>query len=113
MARWLTSDHRMLADLMRRIPPGDTAELCSADALASALESESASVAVLPAAHCDTALVVTISRPERQPAMARAAHVGEEPISYRAGGFLGLADEPVFEEEEPAPAQRKWWKKIL
>ncbi len=112
MARWLTSDHRMLADLMRRIPPGDTAELCSADALASALESESASVAVLPAAHCDTALVVTIQRPERKPAMARAAHVGDEPVAYRAGGFLGLADEPVFEEEEPAPP-RKWWKKIL
>ncbi|HWR36779.1 MAG TPA: hypothetical protein VN622_12995 [Clostridia bacterium] len=36
-----------------------------------------------------------------------------EPIRYEAGGFLGLSDEPVFEDEpRPASAKPSWWHKL-
>jgi hypothetical protein len=41
----------------------------------------------------------------------------EEPVEsaavrIRAGGFLGLRDEAVFEEEQKPPEKRGWWNKF-
>ena len=33
------------------------------------------------------------------------------PVSFAAGGFLGLSDEPVFDPEPPA--RKRWWRRIL
>jgi hypothetical protein len=35
----------------------------------------------------------------------------ENAIGYAAGGMLGLLDEPVYEEEQPA--KKQWWRRIL
>lgn len=34
------------------------------------------------------------------------------PLRIRAGGFLGLRDEAVFEEEQKPPEKRSWWRKF-
>jgi hypothetical protein len=34
------------------------------------------------------------------------------PLRIRAGGFLGLRDEAVFEEEQKPPQKRSWWRKF-
>ena len=35
-----------------------------------------------------------------------------DPLRIRAGGFLGLRDEAVFEEEQKPPEKRSWWRKF-
>jgi hypothetical protein len=85
-----------------------------------ALARPSAVIAVLPAGQGDFLGIATF-RQARAAAAQRAATERSRSIpptqpaahqsSTRAGGFLGLSDEPVFDDE--APQEKKgWWKKF-
>jgi hypothetical protein len=87
------------------------------DALAVALERESA-VAVLPAGE-GAAFLVTVRRRAAQPMAQTTPQTTPPPldvarwqspqaVGYSAGGFLGLLDEPVYEEKP-----KSWWRKVL
>lgn len=41
----------------------------------------------------------------------RPAH--EEKRHYEATGFLGLTDEPVYDDEPEQPAKKAWWQKLV
>jgi type IV secretory pathway VirB10-like protein len=41
----------------------------------------------------------------------RSVPRSEHRATTRAGGFLGLSDEPVFEDEAP-PEKKGWWRKF-
>lgn len=50
--------------------------------------------------------VASVQPPAIQPPARKEA-------STRAGGVLGLRDEAVFEEDEPAPRKKQsWWRKL-
>jgi hypothetical protein len=78
----------------------------AADPARSALAQPSA-VLVMPARDDDHALIATIQSAEAR----RAAEIAgsRKVAAYEAGGFLGLDDVAVYEEEQPKP----WWKRIL
>ncbi|HEU5335850.1 MAG TPA: hypothetical protein VFU27_07800 [Terriglobales bacterium] len=78
------------------------------DPLQSALHSNSTlSLLAIPA---DTANRVLIATFRRAPRLA-VPPSSPDPVGFEASGFLGLSDEPVYENEPPAA--RKWWQKIL
>jgi hypothetical protein len=107
MPRWIAFDEPTAAALQSRIP-GQQVELGAGDVLASALASSTA-VALLPAT--DGAVLILALRHivagqlETEPASSAAA--------YSAGGFLGLTDEPIFQEEEESLPKTRWWHKLL
>ena len=96
-------------------------EDATGDALAVAIGRENA-VAVLPAGE-GAAFLVTVRRrtprplaqttPQTTPQTAPppldvARWQSPEAVGYSAGGFLGLLDEPVYEE-----TPKSWWRKVL
>lgn len=74
------------------------------DALEAAVASGKAAIVMLPADD-NNVLLLQVRRntsvlPERT-----------EPVAFEATGFLGLTDEPIF-DEEPQP-KKKWWQRLL
>ena len=97
--KWTAFDHETAAALAAHLPnveisQGVTDELDAALAAATA----SASAVVMPAQDGEHALFVTMRT--KDPNADTEPHVPVQPTSYQAGGFLGLADEPVFEDEK-------------
>ena len=82
--------------------------LSSGDVLSAVLECENA-VAILPAGE-GTAFLVTVRKRAPRPVAALDVARWQSPaaVGYSAGGFLGLLDEPVYEEEP-----KSWWRKVL
>ncbi len=122
MVRWIAFDENTAASIAEKT--GDQAGIVKSDvdALGLALRSSQASVVVVPArtppTETEQVLMLKMerkSRPEKPapPAAKQAARESvSEPVGYVATGFLGLNDEPVFEEDDP-PRPKKWWQKIL
>lgn len=108
MTRWITFDQesaRVLADAALApdiFPPANPAELAIEAALAGRI-----GVAVLAGEGGKSAYLLTAQC--RNPADQRAP---ETPAHYEATGFLGLLDEPIY-EEEPPPVKQSWWKKLV
>jgi len=119
MVRWIAFDENTAASIAEKT--GDQAGIVKSDedALELALRSSQASVVVVPArtpaVEPEQVLILKMerkSRPEKAaPRAAKQAGRESEPVGYVATGFLGLNDEPVYEEEPPRP--KKWWQKIL
>lgn len=104
MTRWIAFDRQSAAAVFAsaRI----TAELHDAgDALGAALASDKDNVVLMPSREPARALVAQIRR------APVAADDQRPPVAYEAAGFLGLIDEPVYDEEPAKP--KKWWRKIL
>ncbi|HMC32250.1 MAG TPA: hypothetical protein VKL99_15560 [Candidatus Angelobacter sp.] len=133
MARWITFDQKTFSLLHARLAQGTTIETFGRGAVDYALAKPGAVVAVLPAFGDDVGLAI-FRRPQSRQAMApskpvqaatrplpkNAAHpiavnADARPISAhastRAGGFLGLSDEPVYEEEQ-AQGKKGWWRRF-
>ena len=120
MARWIAFDQDTTSILRSTLKQGTRIDTLLRGPVDYALARPSAVIAVLPAAGGDGLGIATFRRVRAavaqhavteqlrnilpgQPAAHRAA--------TRAGGFLGLSDEPVFEEE--APQEKKgWWRKF-
>ena len=105
MSRWLAYDEtaeRALAERFGRenVQPqsGDAEAILSA-----VVAAHGAAVALLPAAHGRTMLLTR--RPLRTACADTAA-----PRAYAATGFLGLSDEPVYDDQPATP--KSWWEKF-
>jgi hypothetical protein len=101
MARWIAFDQKTTSILRSMLAQGTRIDTLLRGPVDYALARPSAVIAVLPAGQGDFLGIATFRR-------ARAA---AHQSSTRAGGFLGLSDEPVFDDE--APQEKKgWWKKF-
>lgn len=107
MGRWAVFDDKSAAAVAIAahvdpvISPG-------ADYLVEALSWERESVLVIPSHLPAQALVAHFRRPDPPPPPPRK----EPAVRYQATGFLGLTDEPVY-EDEPAPPKKKWWRRVF
>ena len=117
MTRWVTFDGQSAAHL-RATTNHTVEERTQGDALTAALACDDA-VALLPGGGSDNdALLITVHRCEhaQQPEALAPGEVARwsDPSakSYAAGGFLGLLDEPVYEDEQPQKP-KSWWKKVI
>jgi hypothetical protein len=113
MARWIAFDQQTSTLLRSKIAPENRIETFGRGALEYALAKPGAVVTLLPSGGDD--IGVAIFRRPRPPArtgiQAAMARVAPSSRTTRAGGFLGLSDEPVF-EEEPVQEKKGWWRKF-
>ena len=107
MPHWTTFDEETSSTLHAKLPEQAVIELSGDSALEHALASNETMVAVMPCRGLGQAALavfrwnqVPASPPPRLPL-----------ATTRAGGFLGLADEPLFDNEEPAE-KKTWWKRL-
>lgn len=112
MGRWVVFDQATAAALESKTA-GSVEVRSDFDALSDSVVGLAAAapgtaIAVVPAADSEHALLLRFTRNPR-PAHATAAPPSGTRVA--PGGFLGLADEVVL-EDEPAPP-KKWWQKIL
>jgi len=125
VSRWIAFDDDT-ASALAAADPSHTASVARqpGDPLQKALGAGEG-VVILPSLEKGQALVLDIrrsaalTRPEASapPSASAAASVDAsrpaQPVGYRAGGFLGLSDEPVFEDETPPQGKEKkkrWWQ---
>ncbi len=105
MTRWIAADESTAEALReRRID----SELVAEDAIGEAL-STAPSVLVLPGGR-DDVIVARVRRSEQPTGFSVHRWTDERAVGYQAGGMLGLLDEPVYEEEQPAQ-KKKWWQR--
>jgi hypothetical protein len=121
MARWITFDQKTSSILRSTLAQGTRIDTLLRGPIDYALARPSAVIAVLPAGQGDFLGIATFRRARAAAATQRAAteqlrsslppRPGAQYASTRAGGFLGLSDEPVFDDE--APQEKKgWWRKF-
>lgn len=125
MARWITFDQKTFSLLNARLAQGTTIETFGRGAVDYALAKPGAVVTLLPVLGDHVALAI-FRRPQPRKAMVPPKPVdavprplpmnaAAQPISAnaptRAGGFLGLSDEPVYEEEQ-TQEKKGWWRRF-
>jgi hypothetical protein len=121
MARWIAFDQKTSSILRSTLAQGTRIDTLLRGPIDYALARPSAVIAVLPAGQGDFLGIATFRR-ARAAVTQRAAteqlrssllppRPAAQHASTRAGGFLGLSDEPVFDDE--APQEKKgWWRKF-
>jgi hypothetical protein len=120
MARWIAFDQETTSLLRSTLVQGTKIDTLLRGPVDYALARPSAVITVLPTSGSGE-LGIAVFRPSRhvavtppQAAVRRSAlppRAGSRPEGTRAGGFLGLSDEVVLEEEAPKTKQG-WWKKF-
>jgi len=102
MTRWVCFDEPA-AEAVRQA--GGVPAMRQGDALMAATRGPANSVVIMPTRNAQELALVSVIRREKiaAPVMERAkpARKGQ------ATGFLGLTDEPEYEDE---PQQKAWWK---
>jgi len=138
MARWIAFDQKTTNILRSTLAQGTRIDTLLRGPVDYALAKPSTVIAVLPATGGNDLGIAIFRRaratakqktaadqprriPPTQPANLRTEHQSEEHRSEerrsehrsttRAGGFLGLSDEPVFEDETPQE-KKGWWRKL-
>ena len=120
MARWIAFDQKTTNILRSTLAQGTRIDTLLRGPVDYALAKPGAVIAVLPATGGGDLGIAVFRRvrvamqpkaaaeqPRHIPPVQPAAHRA----TTRAGGFLGLSDEPVFEDE--APQEKKgWWRKF-
>ncbi|HEY6349574.1 MAG TPA: hypothetical protein VI636_09215 [Candidatus Angelobacter sp.] len=106
MPNWTTFDDESSGALRSRLPEPVITQLPANLALEHVLQRGETLVAVLPGGMLDQAALAVFrwNRVEPTPTPVRSANT-------RPGGFLGLSDEPAFEEEE-LQEKKSWWKRL-
>jgi hypothetical protein len=120
MARWIAFDQVTTSILRSTLKQGTRIDTLLRGPVDYALARPSAVIAVLPAGDGNSLGIATFRRaraavaqrgatqqPRSIPPTQPAAHRS----STRAGGFLGLRDEAVF-DEEPVEKKKGWWRKF-
>jgi hypothetical protein len=106
MVRWIAFDDESAEAVVSRFRRG-AAEIHPGDAVGAALDLGRPSVVLLPARGTGRVLMARF-----QPKLVDEVAVPQErPPMFETSGFLGLSDQPIFYEPEPA-AKRKWWQKL-
>jgi len=113
MARWIAFDQQTSTLLRSKVAQGNRIETFGRGALEYALAKPGAVVTLLPSGGDDIGVAIfrrpRLAKAKVQPAMAKVAPSSR---TTRASGFLGLGDEPVFEEEQPIQEKKGWWKRF-
>jgi len=114
MIRWTTFDQETTSSVRTNFPQGTVIELHGGQATQHAAQQASQSgqpvIAILPI-DMENAAGIAIFR---APNPATTPTLG--PLPTRPGGFLGLSDELVFEQEqeqEEGHGKRSWWRRLL
>lgn len=120
MARWITFDQQTFSLLRARLSQGASIETFGRGALDYALAKPGSVVALLPLFE-GAQVGLAVFRPQPRPTAVQPVKTLQpmpkigEPLSSRgitrAGGFLGLSDEPVFEDEQPEE-KKSWWRRF-
>jgi|SRR6266853_3345092 len=120
MARWIAFDQKTTNILRSTLAQGTRIDTLLRGPVDYALAKPSTVIAVLPATGGGD-LGIAVFRRVRAAMQQKAAteHLRRIPpaqptahrATTRAGGFLGLSDEPVF-EDEAAPVKKGWWRKL-
>jgi hypothetical protein len=117
MARWIAFDQETSTLLRNRLAPETTIATFGRGALDYALAKPGTVVTLLPSIGADASLAVF--RPPRRhnpvaqqtgPVPARTQPLTSQRVT-RASGFLGLGDEPVF-DEETVQEKKGWWRRF-
>ena len=111
MPNWTTFDDDTSSALRSRLSEPSIVQLPARLAMEHVLQRGETLVAVLPGGGLDQA-ALAVFRWNRIPLPAPPP--APRPVSSgrtRASGFLGLTDEPVFEEEE-VEEKKSWWKRF-
>jgi hypothetical protein len=127
MARWIAFDQETSSLLRSTLTPNTAVETLGRGALDYALAKPGAVVTLLPSAEGNAVLAVfrpprrkqpVSQQPERWVAQTPAPEIAAAYARHeaanrdtRAGGFLGLSDEPIFEEER-VQEKKGWWRKF-
>ncbi len=115
MKRWIVFDAATAAAVESKT--NSQAELRDIDAeqatgiLAEMLSASGPAVAIVPARSGKHALVMRLTRNARPSVQEQLPATPIFGAHVAPGGFLGLADELVLEDEPQPP--KKWWQKIL
>jgi hypothetical protein len=120
MARWIAFDQDTTSILRSTLAQGTRIDTLLRGPVEYALARPSAVIAVLTAAG-GNGLGIAVFRRVRAVVAQRTGAEQLRPIvpaqtaayhaSTRAGGFLGLSDEAVF-DDEPVPKKKGWWRKL-
>ena len=113
MARWIAFDQQTSSLLRANLAQGNRIETFGRGALDYSLAKPGAVVTLLPSAGNEIGIAV-FRKPKPAKSARTAATKPTAPSRItRAGGFLGLSDEPVFEDEQPVQKKELgWWRKF-
>lgn len=114
MARWIAFDQQTSSLLRSRLAQGTTIETFGRGALDYALAKPGPVVTLLPAGAGGADIGIAVFRPRKVRSTTTpkvAVRVAPASANTRAGGFLGLSDEPVF-EEEVVEQKKGWWRRF-
>jgi hypothetical protein len=120
MARWIAFDQNTTSILRSMLGQGTRIDTLLRGPVDYALARPSAVIAVLPAGGGEGLGIATFRRARAAAAQRAAteqsrsippAQLAAHRAPTRAGGFLGLSDEPVFDDEAP-PEKKGWWRKF-
>jgi len=115
MVRWIAFDDETAEAVIGRFKRGAAEIREGEQPLEAALRYGRPSLLILPATTTGRVLLVSVEPKSLDTSgtitpQATSKTQSQAPVRYQAGGFLGLTDEPVFEEEPPAPPKMKsWW----
>ncbi len=116
MVRWIAFDDETAEAVIGRFKRGAAEIREGEQPLEAALRYGRPSVLILPAKTAGRVLLVSlepktnVSSSTKAPSTTTSKTQSQAPVRYQATGFLGLTDEPVFEEEpEPPPKKKSWW----
>lgn len=112
MPQWTTFDEETFSALHSRLPEESVIEQPDCSALDYALSCRQTLVAVLPCRGFGQAGLAVLRWNAVPDAPNRAALTPvPTPVGRsRTSGFLGLSDEPIFEDEEDQ--KKSWWKRF-
>jgi hypothetical protein len=117
MARWIAFDQKTTNILRSTLAQGTRIDTLLRGPVDYALAKPSTVIAVLPATGGgDLGIAVfrrmrTAMKQKAAADQARRIQPAAHRAATRAGGFLGLSDEPVF-EDEAEPVKKGWWRKF-
>jgi hypothetical protein len=113
MSRWIAFDQQTSSLLRSKLAQGSRIETFGRGPLDYALAKPGAVVTLLPSGGGE--IGIAIFRPPRPVQVVRTAAINKpEPAGRvtRAGGFLGLSDEPVFEDEQTIQKKKGWLRRF-
>jgi hypothetical protein len=120
MARWIAFDQETTTALRHQLPQQQIFEHGAPNAVEYAVSGPETLVALIPVHSTGDAGVAIFRRRHKtqQPVPAKQGATGKfilpqvKSPAVRAGGFLGLRDEPIFEEDQRSEEKKNWWQRF-